>query len=71
MDFLDFPPFWITFKLLYCTYTEAWGGKKRDPDPEDKSVGDVDPRLNEDWTEEIGNIFWMEIQVVKAGSNEQ
>ena len=53
------------------TYTEAWGGKKRDPDPEDKSVGDVDPRLNEDWTGEIGNIFWMEIQVVNAGSNEQ
>jgi len=19
LDFLDFPPFWITFKLLYCT----------------------------------------------------
>ena len=41
------------------------------PDPEDKSGGDVDPRLNEDWTGGIGNIFWMEIQVVNAGSNEQ
>ena len=20
LDFLDFPPFWITFKLLYCIY---------------------------------------------------
>ena len=57
--------------LFINTYTEAWGGKRRGPDPEDKSGGDVDPRLNEDWTGEIGNIFWMEIQVVKAGSNEQ
>ena len=21
LDFLDFPPFWITFKLLYCNFS--------------------------------------------------
>ena len=39
------------------TLTEAWGGKRRNPNPKDMSGGDVDPRLNEGWTGEIGTIF--------------
>ena len=39
------------------TLTEALGGKRRNPNPKDMSGGNVEPRLNEGWTGEIGTIF--------------